>query len=349
MELSIIIPCYCVAEYLPACLESVCRLPQETVEILCVDDASPDGCAGILADYAARYPHIHVHTHPKNRGLSAARNTGLAYATGDYVLFVDSDDILRTEMVLPLLARAQSGGLDILQAAYSRFEDGTNRELPVPPRPKPTAVLLGDVCFAQLCAQRTYEPMTVLRFYRNAFLEENGLRMAEGFLFEDELFTAPAMLRARRIQVLDTVFYRYRQRAGGIMAGFQKSANWCLHYLQIAQLLHGRYERMRPTPGRNALRRRAAEIALSIPKNIAAYRLKGDVRKQAIRFLRVNRAEIVHIAWAGESTGLRVQAALLSLSLPLYLGLYYLLSGRQWIRKQGRKASPQEEVVLLGK
>ena len=218
--LTVIIPCYRVAAYLPACLDSACALPPESVEILCVNDASPDGCGAILAEYAARHPHLRVLTHAENRGLSAARNTGLDAARGEYILFLDGDDLLRADAAMELVRQAQQNRLDILQAAYALFADDTGRELPAPPMARATGVLTGDVCLARQCADRTFEPMTVIRLYRREFLRENALRMAEGFLFEDELFTAPAFLLAKRVQVSDAPLYRYRQRAGGIMGDF---------------------------------------------------------------------------------------------------------------------------------
>ena len=323
MELSIIVPCYRVARYLSACLDSVCVLPPEQVEILCVDDASPDDCAGILARYAARYPHIAVHTHAANAGLSAARNTGLAHARGTYVLFLDSDDLLCTDAVLPLLAQARTENLDILQAAYALFDDATGSPRPAPRMAEVTPVLTGDACFAQQCAQGCYEPMTVIRLYRRGFLAEHGLRMAEGFLFEDELFTAPAFLCAQRAQVSSRLLYRYRQRAGGIMDGFGASADWCGHYLRIAQELTARCAAA-DTPGTRALRRRAAQIALSIPKNIVAYGLTGPVRAAALAFARAHRREICALARHSGSAAAHAQGLLLAVAPGLFLRGYGL-------------------------
>ncbi len=328
MRLTIIIPCYRVEAYLPACLDSVCGLPPEQVEILCVDDASPDGVGAMLAGYAGRQGNLRVHTHAENRGLSAARNTGLACARGEYVLFLDSDDLLQTEAVMPLLAQAREKRLDILQAAYACFEDGTGAPMPAPPMARATSVTTGDACFARMCAEKAYEPMTVIRLYRRTFLAERGIRMAEGFLFEDELFTAEAFLRAERVQVSDALLYRYRQRADSIMGGFRKSADWCVHYLRVVRRLVAMSEAEQPTPGQRALRKRAAAIALSIPKNIAAYGLAGEVRAQALAFTRAHRAEIARLAQGSGSASLRAQGALLRASLPLFLRMYARLSGR---------------------
>jgi hypothetical protein len=324
---SVIVPCYRVEAYLVECLDSVCGLPPTLAEVLCVDDASPDRTGAILAEYASRFSHVRVLTHETNRGLSAARNTGLDQARGEYVLFLDGDDALCADAVEPLLRQAQADRLDILQAAYECFEDGTNRALPARPMARATGVATGDACLARQCAEGAFEPMTVIRLYRRAFLAAHGLRMAEGFLFEDELFTAPAFLVAERARVSDALLYRDRRRAGGIMSGFATSAEWCAHYLAIAERLVARCEAPRPTPGQRALRRRAAAIALSIPKNIAAYGLTGAARQEALAFARAHRAAILRLTGRGAGVRVRAQAALLRLSLPLFLRLYGLASG----------------------
>ena len=325
MELSVIIPCYKVAPYLAECLDSALALPPDRVEVLCVDDASPDEAGRILAGYAARHTNLRVFTHQKNRGLSAARNTGLEHASGAYVLFLDGDDSLYAERVLPLVSRARSDALDILQMAYECFRDGAGDPLPTPPAPHATGVMSGDACLARLCAAGRFEPMTVLRLYRRNFLETHGLRMAEGLLFEDELFTAPAFLLAERALVTGVPAYRYRRRAGSIMDGFRASARWCADYLTVVRVLIGRCEAKRPTPGQRALRARAAAIGLSIPKNIVAYGLEGNARREAVSFTRAHRRELAALALRCGSPFLWIQGALLGVSLPVFLGLYRLL------------------------
>jgi len=323
MELTVIIPCYRVEEYLPACLDSACGLPAGSVEILCVDDASPDGCGAILADYEARNPHLRVLTHAENRGLSAARNTGLDAAKGEYALFLDGDDLLYADVAMELARQARETRLDILQAAYSFFAHGSGQKLPSSRTATSTGVLSGDACLAQQCARRAFEPMTVIRLYRLAFLRENGLHMDEGLLFEDELFTASAFLCAARAQVSEKMLYRYRQRDGSIMSGFASSSQWCEHYLRVTERLTALCEP--PSPGRRAMRRRAASIALSIPKNITAHRLSGEVRRDAQAFARKHAREIARYAMKSGSAALWAQGALMRVSPEAFRRTYALL------------------------
>lgn len=325
--LSVVIPCYRVAAYLPACLDSACALPSDCAEILCVNDASPDACGAILAEYAARHAHVRVFTHEENRGLSVARNTGLDQARGEYVLFLDGDDLLCAEAAARLARQAREDRLDIAQAAYTLFADGTNEALPTPRMAGATAVLTGDACLAAQCARRTFEPMTVIRLYRREFLRHNALRMAEGFLFEDELFTAPAFLRAQRVRVSGELLYRYRRHGDSIMGGFAASAGWCAHYLRIVERLTALCAEDPPTPGKGALRKRAAAIALSIPKNIVAHALAGEVRREALDFLRAHVREIAGYAKSAGSAALWAQGVLLRVSPGAFLWAYGFLRG----------------------
>ena len=89
---SVIVPVYKVEDVLARCLDSLCRQSLREIEIILVDDASPDRCGEICEQYATENTRFKVIHHPENRGLSAARNTGIAHASSDYLMFVDSDD-----------------------------------------------------------------------------------------------------------------------------------------------------------------------------------------------------------------------------------------------------------------
>ena len=89
---SIIVPVYKVEDVLARCLDSLCRQSLRDIEIILVNDASPDRCGEICEQYAAQDERIRVFRHPENRGLSAARNTGIALSSANYLMFADSDD-----------------------------------------------------------------------------------------------------------------------------------------------------------------------------------------------------------------------------------------------------------------
>ena len=123
MKLSVIVPAYQVEAYLPACLEALLDQDMGDYEIICVDDGSTDRTGEIARDYARRWPQVTVICQP-NGGLSAARNAGLRAASGEYVYFMDADDVLARGVLGPLCRLAEEEGLDQLLFDYARFEDG---------------------------------------------------------------------------------------------------------------------------------------------------------------------------------------------------------------------------------
>ena len=112
---SIIVPVYGTEAYLPACIDSIRNQSYQNLQIILVDDQSPDRCPEICDSYAQKDPRIQV-IHQNNTGVSGARNTGLQQVTGEYVLFVDSDDELFPNAVEILLRDAQGYGADIVSA-----------------------------------------------------------------------------------------------------------------------------------------------------------------------------------------------------------------------------------------
>ena len=124
-RISVIIPIYKTEPYLAACLDSVVGQIYEDLEILLVNDGSPDGCAAICDAYAAKDSRIRV-IHQEHFGLSAARNAALDVATGDYITFVDSDDFLQEDALERLLATLLKTGADIAVCGTAICsEDGT--------------------------------------------------------------------------------------------------------------------------------------------------------------------------------------------------------------------------------
>lgn len=123
--ISVIIPVYKAEKYLPACLDSVLAQTYRNLEIILIDDGSPDNSGKICDSYAERDSRICV-IHQENAGVSAARNAGLDAASGDYIGFVDADDYIKPDMYEALFKRLQECGADIAQCGHSRISlDGT--------------------------------------------------------------------------------------------------------------------------------------------------------------------------------------------------------------------------------
>ena len=215
---SILIPVYNVKEYLDDCLRNVHGQPFTDFEVIAVDDGSTDGSGELLERYRTPFavrkiPYTVIHQ--ENLGLSAARNTALDHATGEYVLFLDSDDILSFN-ALSVLERNLHGE-DILCFNGKRyFEKGRTVEEPEPMQPE--GPLSGWDYFNRhaIEAHRFAFVCVVLRCYRRQFLLDNGLRFHPGIYHEDNLFTPQACYHAKTVTVIPDALYLYRIRRGSI-------------------------------------------------------------------------------------------------------------------------------------
>ncbi|MFZ4796183.1 MAG: glycosyltransferase [Bacteroidia bacterium] len=128
-KVSIIVPIYNVEKYLTRCMESILNQTLKDIEIILVDDGSPDSCPEICDEYARQDNRVKV-KHKKNEGLGFARNSGLEIATGEYVVFVDSDDFVKTTMLEELYNEARLKKLDILFCNYyERNNEGNIKEV----------------------------------------------------------------------------------------------------------------------------------------------------------------------------------------------------------------------------
>lgn len=323
MLLSVVIPFYRVEAYLGACLARAARLPREDCELLLVDDCGDDGSLSIAQAFAAEHENARLLRREKNGGLSAARNTGLDAARGDYVYFLDSDDLPEPDALCRLALRARDEALDVAKARFAYLDDGTGERTDGPAIPA-TGAMSGGALFAAQCREGRYEPMVWQCVYRRAFLEEIGLRMAEGLLFEDELFQTPALLRAEKTAASGDCILLYRQREGSIMASFARNSRWCESYLAVCRRLTAlaKDETAGDPAARAALKKRVGQIALGVGKNIPAYGLTGGVRREAEEFLLRNRRELAGFALRAGDLAVAAQGLLLAASPRAFMKLY---------------------------
>lgn len=302
-----------------ATLEPLTTLDADDTEILLVDDCGHDGTRAILDRYARQYANMHLIVRSENGGLSAARNSGLARAQGEYVYFLDSDDLVDAPLLYDLALEARTEDLDLLKARYVPFDDARCEPLPVD-FPPSSPIVSGDALFAAQCADETYMPMVWQCLYKRSFLEAHTLTMPEGMLFEDELFSAQAFLAAARARMGFQTLLMYRQRPGSIMKSFHTNAAWCAHYLSLCNKLDALC--VTGTPGTRALRKRIGQIALSVGKNIVAYDLSGDIRRKALAFLKTHRFALAGFALKSKSPVLMAQGLLLALSVQGFIKSY---------------------------
>ena len=209
MKFSIVVPVYNVEDYLEQCLESLQAQDFQDFEAVCVNDGSTDNSRRILAEWEERFPQMKV-IDRENGGLSAARNTGLKASTGEYVVFVDSDDWVEPTMLSRLAD--ETNGEDMVCFACQRTD---NEKFDVMKREQGNG---WDYFNRHALEHREVAFVCVWqRCYRRQFLLDNDLWFREGILHEDNQFTPRVCLKAQNIKVIPDVLYNYRIRPGSIM------------------------------------------------------------------------------------------------------------------------------------
>ena len=213
---SIVIPVYKTKEYLDHCVESIIAQTFGDFEIILVDDGSPDCCPQMCDAWAARDPRIRV-VHQENGGLSVARNTGIRHASGDYVMFLDSDDWWADDEVLEQIARhLDRTDADVLSFNYRKSYDG-KLEPPYFSKDLPTSD--GVQNLAQMTAGGWWITGACNKAIRRSLLEEWGLYFREGTTAEDVDWTLRLALYAERYAFANVCVFIYRQHGASISHG----------------------------------------------------------------------------------------------------------------------------------
>lgn len=213
-KVSVIIPVYNVAEYLPACLDSVINQNLKSLEVICVDDKSTDNSLEILNLYASKDNRIKIIKHSENRGLGDARNNGLKAASGKYIHFLDSDDWIEKDIytkVIPVIEDEQLDFINFTLKIYREFSKS------------PEDVLTwGDIVCGKVLnpAENTFVfrcmEMTCLRIFNKEFLDKNKLSF-KNMRNEDTPFYVECLLKAERIMFVNEPLYNYRKRKNSLM------------------------------------------------------------------------------------------------------------------------------------
>ncbi|GAA2772484.1 bifunctional glycosyltransferase/CDP-glycerol:glycerophosphate glycerophosphotransferase [Streptomyces virens] len=236
---SIIVPVFKVQGYLHACLDSVLGQSYRDIEVIAVDDRSPDGCGEILDAYAARDDRVRVLHLPENVGLGRARNAGLPHATGDYLFFLDSDDTLTPGALRALADRLEeTGDPDVLVFDYARTHwwGGTRRNVLA-------HVLATEDVFTAAERPEILDLLMVVwnKVYRRDFVEREGFTFPPGY-YEDTPWTFPVMLSAERIATLDRICLYYRQRRQGSILSTTSRKHFDVHeqYARVFRFVDAR-------------------------------------------------------------------------------------------------------------
>ena len=215
-KLSFIVPVYGVELYLRKCVDSLLRQNYENYEIILVDDGSNDACPAICDEYAALHERITV-IHRENGGLSAARNTGIAAAKGDYVCFVDSDDFWEENVLGELMEQVEQEQLEVLRFDFQnvRIQNGQYEVFEPYKQHHPVDYNAEVVTGLEYLNHRMWYQTYAWQWILSIDMAKQEL-FTEHIHFEDVDWTPRMMLRARRVNSTPTVVYNYLLREGGI-------------------------------------------------------------------------------------------------------------------------------------
>ncbi len=202
-KISVIVPIYKVEKYLPNCVESILNQSYTNLEIILVNDGSPDNCGKICDNYAEQDIRIQV-IHKQNGGLSDARNAGFKASTGDYISFIDSDDYLDPDMYSCMMENVKTNDCEIVECAVVSIFGNTKRY----PEVKDTEVLNGkEALTGYLKTDGNYIPRTAVwsKLFKRDIISD--LTFPKGEIHEDYMFTVTAMYRAKKVAIIHKGLY----------------------------------------------------------------------------------------------------------------------------------------------
>ena len=210
-KISVIIPLYNMADYLEETVSSALSQTFSDLEIILVDDGSTDASGSICDEVACKDARIRV-LHKENGGVAAARNAGLDTAAGDYIFFLDSDDLISPETLELMLGACEEGGADIVMAAYVRFQNSPKK---ISTGSREPEYFDGREALRRMLGNMGYTHGLWNKLYRRELWE--GIRFREGKIYEDLDRSFDVVARAGRAAFFDVPLYQYRVHTGSIM------------------------------------------------------------------------------------------------------------------------------------
>ena len=220
--ISIIVPVYNTAKYLPKCLDSILNQTFTDFELIIINDGSTDASWSIIEAYAQKDSRI-IAISQDNAGLSATRTRGMDAASGEYLWFIDSDDSINGKDALQnIVQNCQHHNLDICMFSATlslEHDDKISADDYRPDRFKKDPIpgmISGEDLFIRLMQIRQYKPSAVLYAIRRQMLVDNHIRFLDGFIYEDNVFTLQSILKAQKTMLLDHSYYDVHIRMGSI-------------------------------------------------------------------------------------------------------------------------------------
>ena len=242
IKVSVVIPVYNVEKYLEACMDSVLGQTLREIEVIAVDDASPDRCPEILDRYAAQDDRVTVIHLPENRRQGYGRNRGMEAARGEYIYFLDSDDMIAPEALQELY---ETAGADRLQAIFFDSEVIFDSEKlarrhasypAVRQHEYPGDVISGQTLFDLFIRRGEWTCYVQRQFWDLAFLRREGVAFPDGVEHEDELFAFEGILLAERVRYIRKKYFIRRYREGSVMTTPPTAKNFHGYFMNFMKM-----------------------------------------------------------------------------------------------------------------
>lgn len=210
---SVIVPVYKVEEYLDNCVESIINQTYKNLEIILIDDESPDLCPQKCDSWAERDSRIKV-IHKKNGGVSFARNDGLEAMRGDFLTFVDSDDYLSSDAIEVMLERIERDQSDLVVARFAKVYSGREQEIDAYPWIS-DEIITRDGAIQMIGASRALPVYLWGKLYKRHIFDK--IRLPSLTCAEDVYVLPEILEQCQRVSLVEKVLYFYYQRSGSIV------------------------------------------------------------------------------------------------------------------------------------
>ena len=279
IKVSVIVPVYRVEAYLPRCVESIRTQSADEWEMILVDDGSPDGCPALCDAWAAEDPRIRV-IHRKNGGLSAARNSGIAVAQGEWLLFVDSDDYIEKDLLAQLLWIAEMTDAKAVVSGFTSREDQLT-----PGLTERYETFEAEDAIREILLERKFHTSAWGKLFRAELFRD--IRFPEGRIYEDYATIYKLFCAAEQVAWVDVrkYYYTMSNKESLTKGAFSPSQmDYILASEEIQDFLRERFPELVPA----AQDRDTSNGLFLLDKYCASSTRDPDTEKRLISFIRNN-------------------------------------------------------------
>lgn len=222
-KISVIIPVYNVEKYLARCLNSIIKNTYKNIEIILVNDGSKDKSQEIIDKYKNKYGNIIKAKEQENKGPAEARNVGIEMASGEYLMFIDSDDFIKEDYIENYVKTLKEADYDLVAGGYHKWIDGKITY----------TIALQDEPWAKFMIMGPYT-----KLYKKSFLQENNIKFVKVNIGEDIYFNLQVNALAKKVKIIDYVGYYWYTNNESISNTMHKD----IKNLEIDKMLNGSYD-----------------------------------------------------------------------------------------------------------